>query len=512
MKKLNIKLIALCTVLLAWGCTYEFPPQTQDNPGSADFTKYVAIGNSLTAGYQAQSLYTNSQDNSLPAILAQQFAMVGGGDFNQPDIESEHGYSGENGPIIFGRLVFGDDGSGPSPVPVGLPGLGVPNNSGDPITAYTGALGELNNFGVPGMKIIHAQVPGYGQANPYFGRFMSSPTATVLGDATDAITNGGTFFTMWLGNNDVLGYATSGAVDPADLTDINTFTAAYNAAVSAVLTAGPDAKGVLANIPNVTDIPYFSTVPYNSIAFDPNDPVDVATVDALNNGFAAFNATLTAAVGNGYLTQDQADEKELTWILGANGAMLNDESSIDLGPFWDILVGGGQMTPTQRAQLDPYRQARLANSEDLLTLTSATVLGTAGPAPGTTYGVNWPIGDAYALVPSEITEIGMAVDAYNAVIQKAVDDNSGQLALVDINAVLEELKLSGVSVNGSSLVASIIPPFGAFSPDGVHPNTRAYAYLANEFLKVINSKFGAQIPYTNPNDYLGNDLPYPLIP
>ena len=48
-----------------------------------------------------------------------------------------------------------------------------------------------NNMGVPGAKSFHLLAPGYGnvagvalgQANPYFVRHATSPTATVLGDA-----------------------------------------------------------------------------------------------------------------------------------------------------------------------------------------------------------------------------------------------------------------------------------------------------------------------------------------
>src|ERR1035437_1619260 len=59
--------------------------------GSADFTKYVSIGNSLTAGYADGALYKSGQENSYPNILAKQFTTVGGGAFIQPLIETEDG-------------------------------------------------------------------------------------------------------------------------------------------------------------------------------------------------------------------------------------------------------------------------------------------------------------------------------------------------------------------------------------------------------------------------------------
>ncbi|MDH5355799.1 MAG: G-D-S-L family lipolytic protein, partial [Gammaproteobacteria bacterium] len=79
---------ALTTAALLTGCDAEF-----DNPvggagsyssGTADFSNFVAIGDSLTAGYADGALYRHGQENSYGAILAQQFALVGGGAFSQP--------------------------------------------------------------------------------------------------------------------------------------------------------------------------------------------------------------------------------------------------------------------------------------------------------------------------------------------------------------------------------------------------------------------------------------------
>src|SRR5690606_26490669 len=57
-------------------------------PGTADFTKFVAIGTSYTAGFQAGALFDAGQNNSLAKILATQFECAGGGEFHQPDIRS----------------------------------------------------------------------------------------------------------------------------------------------------------------------------------------------------------------------------------------------------------------------------------------------------------------------------------------------------------------------------------------------------------------------------------------
>src|SRR5688572_2977904 len=66
---------------------------TGASAGTANFAKYVAMGSSYTAGFQAGALFNDGQNNSLGKILATQFACVGGGVFNQPSINSEHGYN-----------------------------------------------------------------------------------------------------------------------------------------------------------------------------------------------------------------------------------------------------------------------------------------------------------------------------------------------------------------------------------------------------------------------------------
>ena len=137
-------------------------------------------------------------------------------------------------------------------------------------------------MGVPGAKVYHLVAPGYGNvagvagglANPYFARFATSDQTTVL---ADAMAENPTFFSLWIGNNDVLGYATSGGVgtdqanntDPStygqnDITDPNVFAASYQAIVEGMISAGAE-EGALINIPDVTTVPYFTTVPNNAL-------------------------------------------------------------------------------------------------------------------------------------------------------------------------------------------------------------------------------------------------------
>jgi hypothetical protein len=214
-------------VLAAFGfaaCEPEFENEVNADytAGEADFTSYVAVGNSLTAGYMDGTVYRSGQQYSFPNLLAQKFALVGGGEFTQPsfadDVNNVGGLNLGGFPIANTRLIIDASQGRPENI-AGTIGIEV---SALQATAY-------NNMGVPGAKSFHLDAPGYGnvagvalgQSNPYFVRHATSPSATVLGDA---MTKNPTFFTNWIGANDVLSYATNGGAQA----DGNTAAADHN--------------------------------------------------------------------------------------------------------------------------------------------------------------------------------------------------------------------------------------------------------------------------------------------
>ena len=82
--------------------------------GEANFTHYVALGNSLTAGYADNALYITGQTNSYPNILAGQFALTQETDeFTIPYMNDNAGgllLSGQQLPGFNNRLVLASDG------------------------------------------------------------------------------------------------------------------------------------------------------------------------------------------------------------------------------------------------------------------------------------------------------------------------------------------------------------------------------------------------------------------
>ncbi len=460
-------------------CTYTFPEDEVPTSGTADFTKLVTVGNSLTAGYMDGALYDAGQEASFANILATQMQLVGSGEFNQPDINAVDGDFGFSGGA-YGRLYLKNPAS-PAPSPI------IP---GQAITDYSGDRSALNNISVPGIKITEAVFPGYGNPangpgnyNPYFSRFASSPTTTFIADAAAA---NGTFITFWLGANDVLGYALAGATGNIDgqnrgnLTSVADFTAAYTACISILFSDGQ--KGIIANIPNINDIPHFTTVPWNAI------PMDQATADAVNGSYAPYNGGLDLMVQAQIITQEEADLRYVVFKDGANGIVIFDTNLTDLTPYNPGLVS-----------------MRMANSDDLITLSAGTVLGLPANAP---VGVATPLGEEYTLTDADLNKMADYVADFNAVIMAAVDSNPN-LVLLDINTIFTEFARTGTSINGAGMDASIAPPFGAFSLDGIHPNQRGSAWITSLFIDKINETFESNIPNINPNNWPGNALPVP---
>lgn len=506
---------ALIGAFAIGACTYDFPVQEPPTTGQTDFAKMVSIGNSLTAGFMDNALYTAGQTNSYPAIIARQAAILGGGSFTQPTVNSANGCSNPTGatPCSQGRLILRNPLS-PAPAPT----------TGDvrALEAFSAVpKNQLNNWGVPGVTLQTALIPQTGGPisplnpafNPYYARIASNPgTSTLVGDAAASLANGGTFFTFWLGNNDVLGYATGGASNPAILTSQADFQTRFNAALNAILNAKADAEGAVANIPNVTSIPFFTTVPVNPV------PLDAATTNVLNSNFAGYNTTLDAFKGAPFsLPAAEMDGRRIRFTAGpGNRVVITDETARDLGPLWDQLVLAGLLPAAARAALEPYRRARQAVATtstvqgDLIVLPAASFIGTTvGGNPLLVNGVSVPLADNWVLLPSEQTEVQNAVTGFNNTIKAAVDAQPTRLVLVDVNKAFADVRAGIVTINGSSFTASITPPFGGFSLDGVHPNQRGYGYIANLFIQGINAKWKAKIPLCNPNDFSGNALPIP---
>lgn len=419
--------------------------------GDAHFERFVAVGSSFTAGYNDGALTRAGQESSIFNILAQQFALVGGGDFKQPLLPSGNGLVVNNLGQIVGQLALSSRINC-----AGKADFGIENVSGNAAgLQWIGNDGPYNNLGVPGAKSfqLYSQFLGKGgsSGNYYYHRFASDTGAvsglssTVIGDAQ--LINP-TFFSLWMGNSDVYSYAMSGGtglvggMGPFDITPVDTFNKAVDFIVNGLTSNG--AKGVIANIPNISDIPYFNAIPYNGLM------LSAADANALN---------LVSPPG-------------ISFVAGANSFVVENP-------------GSGSIRQLKAGELL------------LLTIPSDSLLCGEWGRP------QHPIPASYVIDSTELSSINANITLFNSKIS-AVAALKG-LALVDVNHLYKTLQ-SGVVFSGVTMSSTFIRG-GIFSLDGIHPSNRGFALIANEFIVAINSKFKSNLPPVDVNSYGGIIFP-----
>jgi lysophospholipase L1-like esterase len=437
MKKFfNFILPVFIGVICFYGCqdrTDLTGPSTKS--GSADLSVFVSIGNSITAGYESSALYKSAQVYSYGNLIAQQVNT----NYAIPFI-SDPGIGGQIKVQSFNQAT------GSLSLVTSSPTAGSPLN-----LTYAKA---YNNLGIPGavtydvLNATSSATSAGGSSNPFFDIILRGKGSQF----TQAKSLKPTFITLWIGNNDVLGYATSGGTSPSAPTDANIFGALYSQLGDSIASLG--AKVVVANIPDVTVIPFFTTV----------GPIMA---------------------------------KSIPWaILRSEGAP---------GMFYQA-----HGNPSADATLDYADSLALANGTVLITLTGSSFASLLGDVTGAYYsqtGKSVPVGidvsqpfgfsplnpwpDALILDPSEISTAKAATAAFNSTI--AAVANAKGFGLVDINTFFNSIALHGYSANGLNFSTAFFLG-GLFSLDGVHPTGRGQALIANQFLKVINSKFSANYP------------------
>ena len=205
--------------------------------GQADFTRYVALGDSLTAGYQSGGLAGSLSRNSYPALISKQARP--GSAFDQPLVSDPGIPAVLELRSLVGPTILPKAGSGTLTNPLGTRpyhNLGVPGaNVRDTVATVTGGLHDL---------VLQS----------------FSPLLRGRSALQQAVQQSPTFTTIWIGNNDVLGAATSGIViEGVTITPVARFETDLRAIASAIAATG--SRMAFGNIPDVTTIPFVTTVP-----------------------------------------------------------------------------------------------------------------------------------------------------------------------------------------------------------------------------------------------------------
>jgi lysophospholipase L1-like esterase len=175
-----------------------------------------------------------------------------------------------------------------------------------------------------------------------------------------------------------------------------------------------------------------------------------------------------------------------------------------------MLQGAGAITAEQREKLALYEQVRQTTQTDIIPLATGGVLGTlADPEnPASVKGIGVPLGDQYALIPSEITAIETARAGYNEAIRDVAETYPEQVALADVDVAFTTFLANKAAIsNGITITPNINPPTGIYSEDGMHPNSRGYAFIANIFIDAINEKFGSTLLKADLSKYSATALP-----
>lgn len=225
-RRLSWGALPLLFVALVWtGCDNEELLTPEPEAGDI-FARYVAIGNSITAGYQSDGINANTQADSYANLVAQQMGTT----FNLPRLVPPgcppplttffppERLGGENAPRCRLRST---------PIPT-----------------------VVNNVAVPGAEVIDVL------SNTDAASNANSLTTFILGGRTqiEAVREAQpTFVSAWIGNNDVLGAALAGNTDL--ITPMSDFESRYTDMLDDLDAMEDLEGGVLIGVADVTFVP-----------------------------------------------------------------------------------------------------------------------------------------------------------------------------------------------------------------------------------------------------------------
>lgn len=339
---LPILLLALLPLAAACNDDELLPPTARDDM----FVRYVAIGNSITAGFQSGGISDSTQLQAYPVLLAEEFGLSLGTEFNVPLLNPP----GCPPPIIniFTLERLGGGGSSTcllrqAPTPT-----------------------FINNVAVPGAAVVDVlnNLDPTSRANALTTFFLGGLTQMEVVQRVRP-----TFASVWIGNNDVLGAALSG--DVSLVTPASVFAAQYDAMVDELVALNLQGA-ILIGVGNVTAIPHLSPgAAYWQAAMAPGWP---PTFTVSNNCAPAafggvgettlvpfgygFGVLFAQAAGGTAVTLDCVNDPpvltgaELATIgtavaifnqTIADAAGANGWAYLDPNPFLDSLVQAGEI-------------------------------------------------------------------------------------------------------------------------------------------------------------------------
>jgi lysophospholipase L1-like esterase len=403
----------------------------KDPPGGALMSSYVALGNSITAGWQSGGLNDSVQRNSYAFLLAQQ----AGTRFAYPSFTKS--FKAGSLTITTGcPPLLGNWASQK------LTDSLVPTPSGCALRDASKATDILNNVAVPFAYASDLLVTGAGIKIP-----SAAVHTFILGGKAQvdrALEAQPTFASLWIGNNETLSPASVGMIGgapslgaPAMVTGAD-FTTAVNAAVDSRGRGAPTLQGgILIGAVMVANAPRFWSA--DSLVIGPNAAARLTAIGTFTGkGPPAVLGCGSPGV-TGWLVSSELIKAIRSGAFPANAIVCNPLATT--GSAGDIFV------------LDPSEQATLnaATTEYNATISAkATELG-------------WAYLDPNPILAAQRTGTNPAIPAF-----------------------------PNFTSNTRDAATSV---FGAlFSLDGVHPTAVGQKLVANAVIAAINTKYSLQIP------------------
>lgn len=429
--------------------------------GSADFTRFVALGDSYGAGFESGSLNVNHQQWSWPAVVAKQMGKrlctpadsATADCFAQPLVS----FPGIDKELLLQSIV-------PSAV----------------ISAPAGPMGQplmltfarpYNNLSVPGAT-VGALLAVNGTEPPKspeptvvsFGRFILRGLGT---EVQQAVAQHPTFIALWIGGNDYLNTIFSG--DPSTLTPTATFKTQYELVLDSLILGAPTAGMVVGNLPTGV-VPYLRLIP--PVVVNPSTG-QALLVDPVTGIPSATGVPLFYRAKTG---QKDAQGNDII-------AAVAPTTLIPLGTRDKLAQGYG--LPPLFKNFPPF--SLLPHTGDPLESTDVITV------------------EEYAAVVARVGE-------YNAIINAAA--SARQIPVADVAGLFNRVfSATGEHLGPITLTAAPVSG-GFFNLDFFHLTDMGYLLLGNEFIKAINAGYDTEIPlasitqlYSNNGAFFGDGTP-----
>jgi lysophospholipase L1-like esterase len=370
-----------------------------------DLSTYVAVGTSLSSGYESGGLVDRHQVHSFPSLFARQIGktvdIVGGsGTFTQPTIDHD-GIPALLEIKSYSPLIISNSGRT----------TGAPTNLDQP-TAF-------HNMGIPGAILLdlvdtthyHNTVPPVNRTNFTYFNIVQRTRGTVL---AQALSLAPTIMSLEYGANEVLGPTATAGVAPSASTGAafaQLMTISLNSTHAALL----GTRVAVFNVPPVTAIPFFTTLSAFTVSATTGAPLPLvgANGSLVPGDLVLLSAgNLIATTGTGI---PAGGVNYLNPSVPSNGQPLPESLILRVQEITDTAIQIDQMN----AVVDSVAQRPFVTKVDLAGLLSTIATGGISIG-GNLYTSDFVTGGLFALDGVHPNDLGYAlmantmIDAINA--------------------------------------------------------------------------------------------------